>query len=564
MQRIWNIAKPNHNLQIKLKKELGLSNILSQILINRGITNSKEATLFLKPQLSELISPDLLPDIASACSRIKRAIEYHEKIMIFGDYDADGLTSTALLKSVLKKLAVEVIHYIPHRVKEGYGLNKQAIRIAKEKSVNIFISVDCGTASPTEIEQLRRMNIDTIVIDHHQPTTDKLPAALALVNPKRRDSRYDYKDLAGVGVTYKFAQAITQESLEEDLDLVCLGTIADVVPLNGENRIVAKQGLKCLSQTKKLGLRALIRQSRMKENSINANSVSYIIGPRINASGRIDSAEVSLRLLMTDSDEEAEELAKLLNRHNQKRQEIETVILREAQDIINKEVNFKDHRVIVVSKEGWHQGVLGIVASKLADSFYRPAIVISIADKLCRGSCRSIKNFHILEALLQCKHLLERFGGHSHAAGLAISKDNIKHFQEMINHIAREKIALEDLYPSLDIDMEVKLQDLNEELVNQIQELEPFGEGNPTPLFYTRNLKLKSKPEVLDRDTLRFWVTDGNITYKAVGFNMASYKEEILTCDYFDLVYTPSIDNWYESLDIQLEIKDIRLFRNKY
>jgi len=563
MQRIWNIAKPNHKQQAQFKKDLGISDILSQIVINRGITTSQEAAYFLKPQLSNLISPDRLPDIVPACQRIKKAIKSREKIMIFGDYDADGVTSTVLLKSILSKLGLEVIHYIPHRVKEGYGLNKGAIKIAKKERIGLFISVDCGTASIAEIEQLKRMNIDTIVIDHHQPTTEKLPPALALINPKRKDSRYGYQDLAGVGVAYKFAQAITRQPLEEDLDLVCLGTIADVVPLIGENRIIVKQGLDYLAQTKKAGLRALIKESRLKDKFINATTVSYIIAPRINAPGRIDSAEASLKLLMTESEEEAEEVAKLINRHNQKRQEIEGLILREAQDIIDKEVNFKEQRVIVVSKEGWHQGVLGIVASKLADKFYRPTIVISIGDTLCKGSCRSIKNFHILEALLGCKHLLGGFGGHKHAAGLAIAKDKIKDFREAINHIARERIALEDLYPSLDIDIEVGLEDLNEELVSQFQELEPFGEGNPEPMFYTKNLKLKSEPEVLNRDTLRLWVTDGDITYKAVGFGMGMMKDEILASDHFDVVYTPSIDNWGNCGTIQLEIKDIRLYKRE-
>jgi len=561
VQRIWNIVKPQLQLQQQLTGELGISHILSQLLINRGVTGPGEAAEFLNAQLSGLASPQELPDVASACRRIQRAIKHKEKIMIFGDYDADGLTSTALLKSVLKRLGLEVIHYIPHRVKEGYGLNKQALKSAKEESVGLFISVDCGTTSSAEIEQLKRMGIDTIVIDHHQPTSDKLPPALALINPKRPDSRYKYKDLAGVGVVFRFVQALTKEELQEELDLVCLGTIADVVPLSGENRILTKHGLLRLHNTTKAGLRALIKQSRLKNSHIDATSVGYIIGPRINASGRVDSAEVSLRLLMSDSEQEAEELARTVNRHNQKRQEIEALILKEAQEMIEKEVNFKDHRVIVLSKKGWHQGVLGIVASKLSDRFYRPAVIISISDDLCRGSCRSIKNFHILEALLECSHLLERFGGHKYAAGLAIAEDKIKLFSTAINRIARERIALEDLYPSLDIDMEVSLSDWNEELVTQLKQLEPYGQANPEPLFFTRNLRLKSEPEVLSRNTLRFWVTDGETTYKAVGFSMGLMKEEIRESDYFDLVYTPSMDNWHDCANIQLEIRDIRLFR---
>ena len=559
MQRIWNIKKRDNKLENQLSQNLRVSKILSQLLVNRGIRDPEGASRFLNPKLALLSSPDSLPDLSLALSRIKKAIKNKEKVMIFGDYDVDGLTATALLKSIFKELGLEVIHYLPHRINEGYGLNKGAVKLAKKEGVRLLVTVDCGTNSFEEIAQLKRLDIDVIVTDHHQPICEDLPCALAIINPKRKDSKYGYRDLAGVAVAYKFAQGLTLKPLEEYLDLVCLGTIADVVPLTDENRIIAKEGLSFFSQTKNLGLIALLQQSGMKNSLINATSISYIIAPRINASGRIDTAEVSLKLLLTDSPQEAEELARKVCLLNSQRQGIENRMLKEALDIIEKEINFKEHRVIVVAKEGWHPGVLGIVASKIKDIFHRPTVVISTNDNLCRGSARSINNFHILEALLECKDILAAFGGHQRAAGLSIIKDNIKLFRNRLNHIATERLDLTDLYPCLDIDMELRFSDLDEGLIREIELLEPFGEANPKPIFYTPGLCLKSEPEILNKNTLRCWITDGEFTYKAVGFNMAGLKNRIENCRSFELAYSLHLDKWYDPPNIELEIEDVRL-----
>ncbi len=559
MQRIWNIKKRDNKLENQLSQNLRVSKILSQLLVNRGIRDPEGASRFLNPKLALLSSPDSLPDLSLALSRIKKAIKNKEKVMIFGDYDVDGLTATALLKSIFKELGLEVIHYLPHRINEGYGLNKGAVKLAKKEGVRLLVTVDCGTNSFEEIAQLKRLDIDVIVTDHHQPICEDLPCALAIINPKRKDSKYGYRDLAGVAVAYKFAQGLTLKPLEEYLDLVCLGTIADVVPLTDENRIIAKEGLSFFSQTKNLGLIALLQQSGMKNSLINATSISYIIAPRINASGRIDTAEVSLKLLLTDSPQEAEELARKVCLLNSQRQGIENRMLKEALDIIEKEINFKEHRVIVVAKEGWHPGVLGIVASKIKDIFHRPTVVISTNDNLCRGSARSINNFHILDALLECKDILVAFGGHQRAAGLSIIKDNIKLFRNRLNHIATERLDLTDLYPCLDIDMELRFSDLDEGLIREIELLEPFGEANPKPIFYTPGLCLKSEPEILNKNTLRCWITDGEFTYKAVGFNMAGLKNRIENCRSFELAYSLHLDKWYDPPNIELEIEDVRL-----
>jgi single-stranded-DNA-specific exonuclease len=492
-----------------------------------------------------------------AVNLIKKSVKNKEKILVFGDYDVDGITALVLLKNTLTKAGADVMHYLPHRIKEGYGLSKNIINIAKENKIKLVITVDCGITNHKEIEALRQHNIEVIITDHHEPLTETLPFASSIINPKIKGSNYKYRDLAGVGVAYKLCQAISGSAQLEDLDLVSLGTIADSAPLTGENRIIAKEGLLRLSQTKREGLRVLIENAGIQNKKFTSTFVSFILGPRLNASGRMDSAETSLNLLMSESREEANKFASIIEEYNRARQKVEGKILEEAQDLINREINFKDHKIIVIAKEDWHHGVLGIVASKLADRFYRPAIVISISEDLCKGSGRSIKNFHLFDALLDCKEFLNTFGGHSHAAGLVITKDNIEDFKQNINRLAHERLSLTDLIPSLDIDMELGLPDLNEEIIADLEKLEPYGTGNPEPLFYTRNLKLKGEPQTLSRETLKFWVSDGNATFQAIGFGMSELKDSFTRADTFDLIYSPRIDNWRGDSAILLEAKDI-------
>ncbi|MCX5694014.1 MAG: single-stranded-DNA-specific exonuclease RecJ, partial [Candidatus Omnitrophica bacterium] len=468
-----------------------------------------------------------------------------------------GITSTVLLKNALVAMGLEVLHHIPHRINEGYGLNQEIVRFAKEKQVKLMVTADCGIVNHKEIEALRQASIDVIITDHHEPQDFGLPAASSIINPKVKHSGYPYRELAGVGVAYKFAQAITNSLLMDELDLVALGTIADSVPLNGENRIIAKEGLARLPQTKRMGLRAIIENAGIENKKFNSTYVSFIIAPRLNAPGRMDYAEVSLKLLMSQDHQEAQNLAKELEGFNRQRQKIESKILEEAEELINQQMNFKEDKVIVIAKEDWHQGVLGIVASKLADRFYRPAIVISIKENLCKGSARSIKNFHLFDALMDSKALLDSFGGHAHAAGLLITKDNIDEFRKSINKLASDRLNLEDLLPSKDVDAELVLGDLNESLVKELELLEPYGMANPEPLFYTRMLKLKGAVQLLNRGTLKFWVTDGKTTAEVIAFGMSSLRESLLQADSFDLIYTPKIDSWRQEESLILEAKDI-------
>ncbi len=554
---ILRVATPNISLQNQLSKELGISKLLSQILINRKIATPVAAEKFLKSGVTDLCSPHLFSDMSCAVSLVKKAQENKEKVMVFGDYDVDGITSTALLKNTLVGMGLDVLHHIPHRIDEGYGLNQEIVGFAKENQVKLMITADCGIVNYAEVDALRQANIDVIITDHHEPQHSRLPAASSIINPKTKHSGYPFRELAGVGVAYKLAQALSGSLLIDDLDLVALGTIADSVPLTGENRIIAKAGLVKLSQTKKIGLRAIIENAGIENKKFNATYVSFIIAPRLNAPGRMDYAEVSLKLLMTQSSSEATYLAKELEQFNRQRQKVESQILEEAEELINQQMNFKEHKVIVIAKEDWHQGVLGIVASKLADRFYRPAIVISIKEDLCKGSARSIKNFHLFEALTDSRRLLDSFGGHAHAAGLLITKDNIDEFRRSINKLASDRLSLEDLLPSKDIDAELAFGDLNATLVKELECLEPFGMANPEPLFYSRFLKLKSQVQLLNRWNLKFWATDGTTTLEVIAFGMSSLRESLLQADSFDLVYTPKIDSWRQEESMILEAKDI-------
>ncbi len=555
--KILRIATPHVSLQNQFSKELGISKILAQILINRKVTSVSAAEKFLKPSIGDLFGPHLFADMPKAISLVKKAKENKERVMVFGDYDVDGITSTVLLKTTLEAMGLDVLHHIPHRITEGYGLNNEIVNFAKDKQVKLMVTADCGIVNHKEVEALRQANIDVIVTDHHEPQNSNLPGASCIINPKVKHCAYPYRELAGVGVAYKFAQGLAGSLLIDDLDLVTLGTIADSVPLTGENRIIAKEGLFRLPQTKRLGLRAIIENAGIENKKFNSTYVSFIIAPRLNAPGRMANAEVSLKLLMSQDATEAQALSKELEKLNRERQKVEGKILEEAEALINHQVNFKDHKVIVIAKEDWHQGVLGIVASKLADRFYRPAVVISINENLCKGSARSIQNFHLFDALMDSKELLDSFGGHAHAAGLLITKDNIDDFRKSINKLASDRLTLEDLLPSRDIDLELNFADLNEGLVKELELLEPFGMANPEPLFYTRGLKLKGEVQLLNRGTLKFWASDGVTTSQVIAFGMSSLRESLLQAVSFDLIYTPKIDSWRQEESMILEAKDI-------
>lgn len=557
MQKAWKIKSADIDLQKKLARGLSISPLAAQLLINRGITSSVCAREFLDSGINALHSAQLLPDIEKAARRVRKALAEKEKVLLFSDYDADGLTSLALLKRAFIRLGLDCEHYLPHRLKEGYGLSGKAVEYARSGGFHLVVTLDCGIANFKEIEELRKSNIDTIVIDHHM-VSHPLPPANCVINPKRVDSKYPYPDLAGVGLAYKFASYLFDELLEEELDLVCLGTVADVAPLLGENRILVKEGLKKLNTTTRLGLKSLVEVSGIKRKTIDTRQISYILGPRLNACGRIGSAEDALSLLLADTDDEALALAGQLHSKNKERGRIEAEILDEALCKIETEMDFSRERVIVLHQEGWHQGVLGIVAAKISDRYHRPAIVISFTDGIGKGSGRSIENFHLFEGLRECKEHLLGFGGHKRACGLSLSRGSVEDFRRAINEVALRGLSHQDLLPTLDIELELGLSGLSLDLLEELRLFEPFGQGNPRPIFATCNLQVKSAATVAGRNTLKFWVSDGEVTYPAVGFGMARYIDLVNSAKTVDLAYRLSLDTYQGNHQLTLELEDIR------
>jgi single-stranded-DNA-specific exonuclease len=559
MQKIWKIRQQDRRLRATLARQLGSTDLFAGILLNRGILTAEDAAYFLNCNLSDLPDPYLLRDMSKAVDRIKRAVERKEKILVYGDYDVDGITGVALLTTVLSKMGADVSFYIPHRIQEGYGLNSEIANFARQKNISLLITIDCGITDAKEIQLLNKIGIETIVTDHHQPHL-KLPDAYAIINPKRNNCPYPHKDLSGVGVAFKLANALlAPQELNEHLDLVCLGTVADVVPITGENRILVKHGLNFIKESSKPGLKALIETSRLKGKDMSVDFIGYILAPRLNSSGRIGSPDLAVRLLLSQHFQEARDIAMILEKQNQNRQRIESEVLRQAMIKLEKEVNFSKHRVIVLHEEGWHPGVIGIVASRISERFFRPTIIITLKENEGAGSGRSIRNFHLFGALCECQELLKTFGGHKHAVGLTIPRRNLERFKRAINEIGYRLISKEDLIPVLEIDASISLSLLSEGFFKELQSLEPFGLGNSEPVFCSNGLKLRSQPRVVGRDTLKMWVTDGEVTCEAVGFGMAEFLEVISESKSFNLAYTPSLNNWQGTETVQLQIKDIKV-----
>jgi len=559
MSKKWRLKVPQPALQAELGKALGLPSIVAKLLINRGITAPGQAAIFLKPLLTSMHDPFLLKDMDKAVARLTMARERGETVLVYGDYDVDGVTSTAVVYRLLKKLGIKAMSYIPHRMDEGYGLNYEIVPLAKEWGVGLLITVDCGVTSVGEIQSLKESGIDTIVIDHHEPEGAVSTVAAAVIDPKQPGCSYPFPHLAGVGLAAKFVQAVTGEFPLYDLDLVTLGTIADVVPLLGENRIIARHGLPRIGASSKAGLQALIENARIRGKEMTPHLVGFSLGPRLNAAGRMGSAGTSLELLLCDDPENAMALAQALEVHNRDRQRLQGAVFDEAVDIIEGEGSLLGDRIIVVHKEGWHKGVLGIAASKIVEKYGRPAIVISVEDGVGVGSARSAEGFHLHEAFSACAEMLEGYGGHKRAAGLKVKDGRINELRLKLNEIAKEIFVDGAPDPVLEIDAELPLGDVSMDLVGLLEDLEPFGEANPAPLFATRRLMVKSKPQVMGKDTLKFWVTDGRTTVSAVGFGMGAEFGDLRMNQAIDIAYTLGIDDWNKAPQAQIMLKDIRV-----
>jgi single-stranded-DNA-specific exonuclease len=500
-----------------------------------------------------------MPDMKEAVDRIKAAIDRQERVFIHGDYDADGVTSTALLVSAFRKLGLTTHYHIPHRLTEGYGLNLSGIEKAGEWNADLIITVDCGISSASAIAAAREKGMDVIVTDHHEPP-EVLPDALAVVDAHRADSQYPFKYLAGVGVAFKLIQALVQDTgtqdieLEELLDLVALGTIADSVPLVEENRILVTYGLKRINANLSgTGIKALKEVSGVNGGG-RANSLSFSLIPRINAAGRLDDAGVVVELFLTEDEGKAKETAAFLCDQNRKRQQIEGEVLKEALEMINPD---DPGSAIVLSSPEWHPGVIGIVASRLVDRFCRPVFLFSEKDSIAKGSARGIPQFHLYRAIDECAELLLGYGGHRQAAGLSMDMNNMSAFRERINQIAEKKLSAEDMVPVLEIDAAVKLSDISFNLIHELSVLEPYGESNRQPLLGAKAIEVVNH-KIVGNNHLKMKVRQENASADTIGFSMGDQLELLEAPSPLDIAFVPSINEWNGGKYLQLQLKAIR------
>ena len=559
MNKKWQIYETEENKIKEIEEKYQINKLLATILINRNITQEEEIRLFLEPTRKDFHDPFLITDMKKAVERIIQAIEKQEKITIYGDYDVDGITSITVLKSFLEDRGIEVDSYIPNRLEEGYGLNKEAIGKIVEKGCQLMITVDCGISAVEEIAYANSFGIETIVTDHHEPGNE-LPQAIAVIDNKRKDSEYPFRELAGVGVVFKLIQAIgitlglKEEEYLKYLDIVCVGTISDIVPLVNENRVIAKLGLMLIRQTRNIGLRSIINSSGYTK--IDSNSISFGIAPRINACGRMGKAEEALELLLCKNINYANELTKKLNEHNRIRQETEKDIFENAVQQIEKEQLDKNN-AIIVGGENWHHGVIGIVSSKITEMYFKPSILLSFEeDGLGKGSGRSIPGFDLHDALMQCEDTIEKFGGHSMAVGITVQKDKFLKFREAFEKIASQA-HMDEIIPVIQVDSKIDVKDINKDMVESLKQLEPFGEGNRMPVFVFRNLKIDSIRALSEGKHLKLTLKDNNTMISAIGFNLGQLSEEYTIGDKIDVVGVLEINSFNGVDSLQINLKDV-------
>ncbi len=558
IEKRWQIAS---RITAKAEEALhGYPPILRQILFNRGYAAHAEARAFLEAQPPFDTDPFQLSGVAEAVDRLRSAIEKGEKIAIYGDYDVDGVTATALFLQYFHSSGVDVLGYIPHRFDEGYGLNKNAITTLHDQGVDLIISVDCGIRSLEEAEHARGLGVDLIICDHHTPG-EVLPDALAVIDPKRPDDPYPEKNLAGVGVAYKLAAALDKEingqesTIEDCLDLVALGTVADLVPLIGENRSLVRQGLKLIRRPRRQGLMSLIGVSGLKPANVTATDIGFALGPRLNAAGRLDTALDALALLTTPDVFEAGRLAQQLEAQNRKRQNITRAIQAMAEELAFAE--HEDPLLLFVTHPEFNAGVVGLAASKLTEQYYRPAVIGHTDDEYTRASCRSIPEFHITEALDQCADILEKYGGHAAAAGFTVRNEHLPMLTERLQDLAEEQLSDQELQPTLNADIELPLSELKPEILEYLDWLQPTGYGNPQASFVSRNVKVLSSRAVgKDSAHLKLVVSDGHITFDAIAFQQGHWYGNLPKS--IDLLHHFEVNEFRGQKTLQLNVRDIK------
>lgn len=553
-------------LATRLALDLGVSETFARLLTNRGFTTLEQVHDFLEPSMDRLLDAFTMRDMDLAVTRVLRAVDDREQILVYGDYDVDGITSTSLLTATLTALGAKVSYFIPDRIRDGYGLSERGVDVARKRRVKLIITADCGITATNEVKLAKAAGIEVLVTDHHEPLGE-LPEAVAVLNPKRRDCPYPFKDLAGVGVVFKLVQGLAARRPDllprsfvlGHLDLVALGTIADVVPLLGENRIFAKIGLEQLCTSEKPGIVALKEVAGLKTRRVESGHVAYILAPRINAAGRLGNAESGVRLLLSTEPGEAAIIAESLEEDNTNRKKIDESTLEDALVQLRR-YGAELPPAIVLWSDRWHPGVLGIVASRLIERFHRPTILVACDGEEGKGSGRSVPGFDVHQALQECSDYLIGFGGHSYAAGLTIQAENLEAFRDRLCAVVTARIRPDDYIPKLAIDGPILLDDLNEDLVQFLDRLSPFGIGNAEPLFIADDVRLASPPMVVSRNHLKMSIRQNGREMDCIGFGMGHMAGPLATeAGRISVAFVPTINVWQNRARLQLKLRDIQV-----
>tara|TARA_Y100000590_G_scaffold363291_1_gene420877 strand:- start:1836 stop:3545 length:1710 start_codon:yes stop_codon:yes gene_type:complete len=562
----WEFKKVDEESVINLADTFDLPSNIAQVMSLRGINSRTQSKSFFYPNIDQLHNPFLMKDMDKTVDRVIFAINNEETILVFGDYDVDGTSSTAFLTLFFRSLDVDVHYYIPNREKEGYGLSIQGIDYAKYIGSNILITCDCGITNFEETKYATKKGIDIIITDHHKPAKG-LPEAYSIINPNRLDCNYPFKGLCGAGVAFKLALAICERGGYNPAkawfhsDLITLGIAADLVPIKDENRVIVNEGIQQIEKQTNLGITALRKTGGLWDKNTTVGRIIFWIAPKINAAGRLGDASRAVKLLTTANPVFALDIANELEKENNKRKDITSQITIEAINMVEKECNLEKEKIIVLKKEGWHLGVIGIVASRIKEIYARPVIIISMDNMEGKGSCRSISGFDIVDALSECKEYLTGFGGHPMAAGLSICSNNFENFRENIFEIADKSIPIEKLQPTIYIDAELKLEDVNKRMIKFLNALQPYGPGNKQPVFISRDLSISGIPQLIgnDQNTLKFTVEKNKIPFESIGFNMAEHYEKLIQNIPIDIAYVIEENEWNGKKSIQLQLKDIKL-----
>ena len=566
MQKRWAITSCHDPLTSQRHQtELGVHAVLADMLANRGIGNFEEAKLFFRPDLSALHDPFLMRDMDKAIARIEAAIGNNEKVLIYGDYDVDGTTAVTVVYSFFRQFHTRLEYYLPDRYAEGYGISRQGFDYAAENGFSLIIALDCGIKAIDKVAYAKEKNIDFIIGDHHLPG-GQLPAAVAVLDPKREDCRYPYKELSGCGIGFKIVQAfILKNNMDiqlcyQYLDLVAVSIASDIVPITGENRILTYYGLQKLNSNPCCGLQSLIDLSNNRNNSFTVNDIVFQIGPRINAAGRIDHAKDAVQLLTAKSLQDAAKFSGNIDIQNAQRKDFDLRITEEALAIIESDEALQSRMTTVVFRPDWHKGVIGIVASRLTEKYYRPTVVLTETNGHVAGSARSVVGYDLYAALLECSDLLEQFGGHKYAAGLTMSIENIPLFQERFEDVVSASIEPHMLQREIIIDAALKLSDINAKFFRILRQFEPFGPQNEAPLFVSTAVAVCGPAMIVGGNHLKMTVTQaGDVSFDCIGFGLAAYADEINSGKPFDICYTIEENIWRDKRNLQLNLKDIRI-----